>query len=135
LNDKLGENMSYTDIEQSTGPRFLVNLPVHAEWDEESTGKHVIAEGTTENVGPAGAMVTFERLPAVGSHIRISVPGARGSHIETVAEVVRLVRDLRQPLASLSIIKAKKEWRGMVWEPARIQAMQSAQDGSEEEAA
>ncbi|HEX8140985.1 MAG TPA: hypothetical protein VF553_00195 [Pyrinomonadaceae bacterium] len=126
--------MSFTDIEQSTGPRFLVNLPVHAEWDEESTGKHVIAEGTTENVGPSGAMVTFAQLPAVGSHIRISVPGARGSHIETVAEVVRLVRDLRQPLASLSIIKAKKEWRGMVWEPARIQATQNSQDDAEEEA-
>ncbi|HEX8775609.1 MAG TPA: hypothetical protein VF735_18710 [Pyrinomonadaceae bacterium] len=127
--------MSYTDIERTLGQRFLVNLPVHAEWDEESTGQHVVAEGTTENIGPAGAMVTFAQLPAVGSHIRISVPGARGSHIETVAEVVRLVRDLRQPLASLSIIKAKKEWRGMVWEPARIQATQAAQNDTDEEAA
>jgi PilZ domain len=117
--------MSYTEIEQSIGPRFLVNLPVRAEWDEESTGKHVVAEGITENIGPSGAMVTFERLPAVGSRIRISVPGEGGSHIETVAEVVRLVRDLRQPLASLSIIKSKKEWRGMVWEPARLQATQA----------
>jgi hypothetical protein len=126
--------MSYTNIEQSTGPRFLVQLPVHAEWDEASTGKHVVAEGTTENVGPAGAMVTFAQLPAVGSHIRISVPGARGSHIETVAEVVRLVRDLRQPLASLSIIKAQKEWRGKVWEAARIQATQPDPGDGEEDA-
>ena len=117
--------MSHTEIEQNNGPRFLVNLPVQAEWREESTGKQVVAEGTTENVGPDGAMVTLEHLPAVGSHIRLSVAGARGSHIETVAEVVRLVRDLRQPLASLSIIKAKKEWRGRVWEPARIQAAQA----------
>ena len=108
----------------STGQRFLVQLPVHAEWLEESTGKRIVTEGTTENIGPSGAVVTFERLPAVGSRIRLSVPGARGSHIETVAEVVRLVRDLRQPLASLSIIKAKKEWRGLIWEPARIQATQ-----------
>ncbi len=115
--------MSHTATEQrSRGQRFLVNLPVQAEWREETTGKLVVAEGTTENVGPEGAVVTLAQLPAVGSHIRLSVPGARGSHIETVAEVVRLVRDLRQPLASLSIIKAKKEWRGMVWEPARIQA-------------
>ena len=124
--------MSYTETEQSTGPRFMVNLPVHAEWDEETTGKHIVAEGTTENIGPSGAMVTFEQLPAVGSRIRISVPGASGSHIETVAEVVRLVRDLRQPLASLSIIKSKKEWRGMVWEPARIQASAAAQTHDEE---
>ncbi|HEX8137976.1 MAG TPA: hypothetical protein VF544_10335 [Pyrinomonadaceae bacterium] len=124
--------MSYTEFEQSTGPRFLVNLPVRAEWDEETTGKRIVAEGTTENVGPAGALVTFERLPAVGSRIRLSVAGARGSHIETVAEVVRLVRDLRQPLASLSIIKSKKEWRGNVWEPARLQATQPASAKDEE---
>lgn len=117
--------MSHKEVEQNNGPRFIVNLPVHAEWLEEGTGKQVVAEGTTENVGPDGAMVTLAQLPAVGSRIRLSVPGARGSHIETVAEVVRLVRDLRQPLASLSIIKAKKEWRGMVWEPARIQATQT----------
>ena len=109
------------ESEQSshTGQRFLVNLPVQAEWREEATGKLVVAEGTTENVGPEGAVVTLAPLPAVGSRIRLSVPGARGSHLETVAEVVRLVRDLRQPLASLSIIKAKKEWRAVVWEPAR----------------
>ncbi|HEV2915677.1 MAG TPA: hypothetical protein VGX92_20520 [Pyrinomonadaceae bacterium] len=124
--------MSHTEITQSEGPRFLVNLPVRAEWDEASTGQHIVAEGTTENVGPAGAMVTFARLPAVGTRIRISVPGEGGSHIETVAEVVRLVRDLRQPLASLSIIKAKKEWRGMVWEPARIQATESASSKNED---
>jgi hypothetical protein len=114
--------MSHTETEQSnssTGQRFLVQLPVQAEWLEEKTGKRVVAAGTTENVGPEGAMVTFEQLPAVGSRIRLSVPGARGSHLETVAEVVRLVRDLRQPLASLSIIKAKKEWRAVVWERAR----------------
>jgi hypothetical protein len=114
--------MAHTETGQSsnTGQRFLVNLPVQAEWREEKTGKLVVAEGTTENVGPEGAVVTLAQLPAVGSRIRLSVPGARGrSHLETVAEVVRLVRDLRQPLASLSIIKAKKEWRAVVWEAAR----------------
>jgi hypothetical protein len=115
--------MSHTETEQSnsssTGQRFLVQFPVQAEWLEEKTGKRVVAEGTTQNIGPEGAMVTFEQLPAVGSRIRLSVPGAPGSHLETVAEVVRLVRDLRQPLASLSIIKAKKEWRAVVWERAR----------------
>lgn len=115
--------MSHTENRQSNnssaGQRFLVNLPVQAEWREETTGKLVTAEGTTENVGPEGAVVTFAQLPAVGSRIRLSVPGERGSHLETVAEVVRLVRDLRQPMASLSIVKAKKEWRAVVWEAAR----------------
>lgn len=122
--------MSHTEIEQGNEQRFLVNLPVQAEWLEERTGKRIVTEGTTENVGPSGAMVTLAQLPAVGSRIRLSVPGARGSHIETVAEVLRLVRDLRQPLASLSIIKAKKEWRGMVWEPARLRATQPAQSAA-----
>jgi hypothetical protein len=126
--------MSQIAVEQSTGQRFLVNLPVHAEWDEETSGKHVVVSGTTENIGPTGAMVTFERLPAVGSRIRISVEGARGAHFETEAEVVRLVRDLQRPLASLSVLKAQEEWRGTIWEQAKVQAAESSEeDGDDSE--
>jgi hypothetical protein len=112
--------MSQIRIEQNVGQRFLVNLPVRAEWDEERTGKHIVAEGETENIGTTGAMVTLEQLPSVGSRIRLSVKGANGLQFESEAEVVRLVRDLAQPLASLSILKSKsqKEWRGRVWEAA-----------------
>jgi hypothetical protein len=125
--------MSQTRIEQGTGQRFLVSLPVRVEWDEEKTGKRVVAEGTTENVGPAGALVTLQPLPAVGSRIHISVRGARGSRVETDAEVVRLVRDLQQPQASISVIKSKEEWRGRVWEAARILAEQSASEDADDE--
>jgi lysophospholipid acyltransferase (LPLAT)-like uncharacterized protein len=123
--------MSQTRIEQSTGQRFLVSLPVHAEW-KESTGQRVVTQGRTENIGPAGALVILERLPAVGSRIHISVQGARGSQVETDAEVVRLVRDLQQPLASISVIKSKEEWRGRVWEAAKILAERSAKEEADE---
>ncbi|HEX8707196.1 MAG TPA: hypothetical protein VF723_02955 [Pyrinomonadaceae bacterium] len=123
--------MPYTITEQNREQRFLVNLPVHAEWDEERTGQHIIAEGTTENVGPAGAVVVFQQLPAVGSHIRISVENPRGSRIETIAEVIRLVRDLQQPTASLSVVTGQKQWRGEVWEPAGIEAAKVAEQSDD----
>jgi hypothetical protein len=126
--------MAHRAIEQTTtGPRFLVNLPVHAEWEEERTGQHVVVNGTTENVGPSGAMVMFDRLPAVGSRIRITVQGARGSHVETEAEVVRLVRDVQQPLASLSVVESQDEWRGRIYEPAGILESETNYEGDEDE--
>lgn len=124
--------MAQRAIEQTRGARFLVSLPVHAEWKEEKTGKQVVVNGTTENVGPSSAMVMLERLPAVGSRIRISVQGARGSQVETEAEVLRLFRDAQQPLASLSVVKAQDVWRGHIYEPAGILAAQGSDDESED---
>jgi hypothetical protein len=46
--------------ELRTGTRYLASLLVRAEWDTEQ-GKHVIAEGTTENVGPEGALIHLQR--------------------------------------------------------------------------
>lgn len=110
--------MSRTEINQATGPRYVVNLPVRAEWNEKK--KHIVTEGSTEYVGPTGALVHLPQLPAVGSRITISVMDAKGESMKAHAEVLRLVRDLTQPLASLSIIdaSAQKKWRTRVWEPA-----------------
>ncbi|HEX8096395.1 MAG TPA: hypothetical protein VF507_00105, partial [Pyrinomonadaceae bacterium] len=53
--------------------------------------------------------------------------------IETEAEVVRLVRDLQQPLASLSVSKkALKEWRGRVWESARVESARRAEEDEDD---
>lgn len=125
--------MSQTQIKQQIEPRFLVSLPVRAEWDEERTGRHVIVEGTTQNVGPAGAIVQLQQLPAVGSHITISIEGARGSEVKAQAEVLRLVRDVQQPLVSLNVVNAGKEWRGNIWEHAGILASKPAENGDESE--
>ena len=101
-----------------TGPRYLVNLPVRAEWDDDESGRHVVAEGETENVGPAGALVHLPQLPEVGSRVPLIVPDAQGLTVTAVAEVLRLERNPVQPLAALQLIDATDEWRGLVWEPS-----------------
>jgi len=110
--------MSAQITEQRSGPRYLVHIPVRAEWDDESSGEHVVAEGETENIGPAGALVHLERLPDVGSRVSLIVPDAQGKRVQTVAEVLRLERNPVQPLAALYLLGETDEWRGLVWEPA-----------------
>ena len=64
------------DSETRSGPRYLVSFEVRAEWDEPG-GSHVVAEGTTENVGPEGTLVHLpQKLPAVGSQALVHAVGA-----------------------------------------------------------
>ena len=101
-----------------TGPRYLASLLVQAEWDRED-GAHVVADGTTENVGPEGALVHLQReLPDVGSRVQLSVLGEEGHKLKVVTEVLRLERNAAHPLAALQLLDATEEWRGLVWEPA-----------------
>ena len=118
--------MSHTTTKQHAEPSYSVNLPVRAEWNEKRTGKHIVTEGITEIVGPAGALVHLQQLPAVGTRITISVEGAEGAYVTANAEVLRLVRDIQQPLASLSVVNARKQWRGLVWELAGTRLAQPA---------
>ena len=120
--------MSHTSMKQHAEPSYSVNLPVRAEWNEKRTGQHIVTEGITEIIGPAGALVHLQQLPAVGTRITISVEGAEGAHVTANAEVLRLVRDIQQPLASLSVVNAKKEWRGLVWEAAGSRTSQTTAD-------
>jgi hypothetical protein len=118
--------MSQNVVEQRSGPRYVAYFPVRAEWDDE-TGAHVVAEGETENVGPAGALVHLHRLPSVGSRVQISVLEEDEDRVEdaplkvrlqAVAEVLRVERNPVQPLAALQLMNASDEWIGLVWEPA-----------------
>ena len=71
--------MPRLESENRTGPRYLASLEVKAEWDEPS-GTHIIAEGTTENVGPEGTLVHLPRqLPDVGSRVRLEVLNETGA--------------------------------------------------------
>lgn len=117
--------------EQRSGPRYLVNLPVRAEWDSDS-GEHVSIEGETENVGPAGALVHLPQLPDVGSRVQLTVLDAQGMKLEAAAEVLRLERNPAQPLAALLLIDATDEWRGLVWEPAAPRVRVAADDESDD---
>ncbi len=125
--------MPRTEVKEQNGPRYLVSLPVRAEWDEKKTGKHIVTEGTTENIGPTGALVHLQQLPSVGSRIIITVQMAEGPEVKARAEVLRLVRDLGHPLASLRVVNSREEWRGSVWEAAGTIIMKPAQRGGEDQ--
>ena len=104
--------------ENRTGPRYLVTLEVRAEWDD-SEGTHVIAEGTTENVGPTGTLVHLpRRLPDVGSRVHLEVQGETGEKLQVIAEVLRIERNPGHPLAALQLLGENDEWKGLIWEPA-----------------
>jgi hypothetical protein len=119
--------------ENRTGPRYLASLLVRAEWDDDE-GKHFVAEGTTENVGPEGALVHLQReLPDVGSRVQLSVLGEQGQKLQVVTEVLRLERNAAHPLAALQLLDAQDEWRGLVWEPAAPRITQKFDDEDEDE--
>lgn len=112
--------------EQRIGQRYVAYFPVRAEWDDEESGEHVVAEGETENVGPAGTLVHLQRLPRVGSRVRLAVleeeeeaERARKVRVAAVAEVLRVERNPVQPLAALQLVNADEEWRGVVYESAK----------------
>lgn len=119
--------------EQRTGPRYLASLLVRAEWDTED-GVHVVAEGTTENVGPAGALVHLQReLPDVGSRVQLQVLSEDGMKLQVVTEVLRIERNPAYPLAALQLLDAADEWRGLVWEPAAPRLAQPDEDDDGED--
>ena len=119
-------------VEQRSGPRYMVTIPVRAEWDDEA-GEHIVIEGETENVVPAGALVHLPQLPDVGSRVRLIVPDAQGMQLEAAAEVLRLERNPAQPLAALLLLDSTDEWRGLVWEPAQQETLHPTGAGLDEE--
>ncbi|HEX8495229.1 MAG TPA: PilZ domain-containing protein [Pyrinomonadaceae bacterium] len=121
-------------VENRTGPRYMASLPVRAEWDDEEAG-HVVAEGTTENVGPEGVLVHLQRLlPDVGSRVQLEVQAEEGQKLQVVTEVLRLERNAAHPLAALQLLDATDEWRGLVWEPAAPRlAPPKPKEGEEDE--
>jgi hypothetical protein len=110
--------MSYNfATEKRAGTRFVVTLPVRVEWDDRS-GKHVVLDGTTENVGPEGALVHLRFLPGVGERVQLAVLDENdGPKLQVVTEVLRLERNPVQPLAALHLVDSAEEWKGQVWEP------------------
>lgn len=121
-----------TSTEQRTGPRYLAALPVRAEWDTEE-GTHVVAEGTTENVGPDGTLVHLHReLPNVGSRVQLVVFSEEGEKLKVVTEVLRLERNAAHPQAALQLLDAADEWRGLIWEPAAPRVTKAEEDEGED---
>jgi hypothetical protein len=112
----------------------MASLPVRAEWDDEQAG-HIVAEGTTENVGPEGVLIHLQRLlPSVGSRVSLEVVAEEGHKLQVVTEVLRLERNAAHPLAALQLLDATDEWRGLVWEPAAPRVAQPAVEEDDEAA-
>ena len=110
--------MPRMETDSRSGPRYLASLEVKAEWDEPS-GTHIVAEGTTENVGPEGTLVHLpKQLPDVGSRVRLEVLGESGEKLQVIADVLRIERHPGHPLAALQLLGETAEWKGLIWEPA-----------------
>lgn len=119
-----------TTADNRRGQRFVVAMPVQAEWSD-AAGNPVIADGETENVGPDGALVHLPQLPRVGDKITLSVSGDAGTLARVAVDVLRIERNPSHPLAALQLVTASDEWRGRVWETASVLASQADEDDFE----
>jgi hypothetical protein len=117
-----------TFTEYRSGPRYVAAFPVRAEWDT-SDGVHIVADGETENVGPQGTLIHFQReLPPVGGRVNLRVLGEGGEKLSVIAEVIRLERNPAHPQAALQLVGESDEWRGLVWEEAAIKMSEADED-------
>jgi hypothetical protein len=91
--------------------RIMANLKVQVSWIDKVTGKRVLVEGLTENVGETSALVNLETLPPVGSEVNLVVIDEEKTLIEVPTEVIRVERDPSKPLAALSIAENLKNWK------------------------
>lgn len=113
--------ISHTGGDSRSGPRYLAALEVRAEWDE-TDGTHIVTEGTTENIGPAGTLVHLpRRLPEVGGRVQLEVHDPEGKSLHVVTEVLRIERNAGYPLAALQLLDQSDEWKGLIWEPSAPQ--------------
>jgi len=92
----------------------MANLQVQASWVDKVTGKLILVEGLTENVGESSALVNLETLPPVGSEVCLRVIDEEKTLIEVPTEVIRVERDPSKPLAALSILENAKNWKQTV---------------------
>lgn len=99
--------------------RIMANLRVQASWIDKVTGKTVLVEGLTENIGETSALVNLETLPPVGSEVNLRVLNEEVTLIEVHTEVIRVERDPSKPLAALSIGENLKNWKQTVMTAAQ----------------
>jgi hypothetical protein len=90
--------------------RILAQLPVKATW-VDNTGKSISVEGVTENVGETGTLVNLSQLPPVGSEVKLQIMEEGKPLVKALAQVIRVERDARKPMAALSILQNIKKWK------------------------
>lgn len=107
-------NLSYNNAVVGRSPlhqRILANLPVQASWVDEASGETISVMGLTENIGESSALVNLERLPSVGSRVKLRLIDEEKTIIEIPTEVIRVERDPGKPLAALSVVDNLKKWK------------------------
>ncbi|MDX6530088.1 MAG: hypothetical protein QOH41_2378 [Blastocatellia bacterium] len=120
-------------IDNRSGPRYVAAFPIRAEWDTVE-GIHIVAEGETDNVGPEGTLIHFQReLPPVGGRVNLLVLGDDGEKLRVIAEVLRIERNPSHPQAALQVVGETDEWRGLVWEEAGIKMSEADDDYDEDD--
>lgn len=101
-----------------SGGRYVISFPVRIRWKDES-GKEVVEEGLTENVGPQGTLVFLPRLlPTVGSRVNLTVTENANDEVTVTAQVIRLERNAAHPQAAFQLIDSLRLWKKKVWEHA-----------------
>lgn len=104
--------------ERRHGGRHIVSLPIRIKWKDNS-GKEVIEEGLTENVGPQGTLVFLPRnLPSVGSKVHLTVNENPSDPVSVTAQVIRLERNAAHPQVALQLTDGMRVWKKKVWEYA-----------------
>jgi hypothetical protein len=104
--------------ERRYGERFVISFPVRIKWKDE-TGREVIEEGLTENVGPQGTLVFLPRLlPTVGSKVNLTITENAADEISVTAQVIRLERNAAHPQAAFQLTDSIRVWKKKVWEHA-----------------
>lgn len=99
--------------------RILANMPVKASWVDSETGKTVVVEGTTENIGESSTLVNLDVLPPVGSQVKLKIYEEDKAVIEVSTRVIRVERDPSKPLAALTVLENLKKWKNTAMEAAQ----------------
>ena len=104
--------------ERRSGGRYVISLPIRVRWKDE-TGKEIIEEGLTENVGLSGTLVFLPRaLPTVGSKVNLTVTEHADDEVSVTAQVIRLERNAAHPQAALQLTDSLRLWKKKVWDYA-----------------
>ena len=104
--------------ERRHGSRYVISFPIRVKWKDES-GKEIVEEGLTENVGPQGTLVFLPRLlPTVGSKVYLTITEHADDEVTVAAQVIRLERNAAHPQAALQLTDSLRVWKKKVWEYA-----------------
>jgi len=96
----------------------MISFPVRVKWRDES-GKEVVQDGLTENVGPQGTLIYLPRnLPLVGGKVSLTVTENPKDEVSVTASVIRLERNAAHPQVALQLVDGMRAWRKKVWEYA-----------------